>query len=138
MTAMKQTLVVTLGVLISTGIGSDALAHHSFAMFDNLKCLTINGTVRTFQWNFPHSWIWLDVPDAKGNVDAWGFEGEPPSNLSQDGWKKNSLKKGDKVALRYSPLRNGKNGGAFSAVTLPDGKVLTGARGRSDLCIPKK
>lgn len=138
MNTRTHLLTLTLGMLATATMPRDAAAHHSFAMFDNLKCRTINGTVRTFQWNFPHSWIWLDVPDSKGNVDAWGFEGEPPSNLSQDGWKKNSLKRGDKVALRYSPLRNGKNGGAFSAVTLPDGTVLTGARGRSDLCAPKK
>jgi hypothetical protein len=116
----------------------NAQAHHSFSMFDNAKCVSISGTVRNFQWSFPHSWIWLNVPDRKGGVAVWGFEGEPPSNLAQYGWKKNTLKKGDKVSLRFSPLKSGQNGGAYSVATLADGTVMTGARGRNDTCVASK
>ena len=134
----KTRLIMAFSGLLALTAASTSNAHHSFAMFDNTKCFNISGTVRTMQWNFPHSWIWLNVPDGKGGVVAWGFEGEPPSNLSQEGWKKTSLKKGDKVTVRYSPLRDGRNGGAFSGVTLADGSVLASVRGRNDICAPKK
>ena len=119
-------------------VAGEASSHHLFSMFDNATCRDITGTVRAFQWNFPHSWIWINVPNAKGGVDAWGFEGEAPSNLAQDGWTKGSLKKGEKVTVRFSPLRDGRNGGAFSAVTLRDGKQLASPRGRNDICAPRK
>ena len=125
-------------LLALAAVAGEAPAHHSFSMFDNATCRDITGTVRAFQWNFPHSWIWINVPNAKGGVDAWGFEGEPPSNLAQDGWTKGSLKKGEKVTVRFSPLRDGRNGGAFSAVTLRDGKQLASPRGRNDICAPRK
>jgi hypothetical protein len=127
---------LTLGVLMMLGAvtSSEAPAHHSFAMFDNGTCRDITGTVRTFQWSFPHSWIWINVPNPKGGIDTWGFEGEPPSNLAQDGWTKTSLKKGEKITVRFSPLKDGRNGGAFSVVTLADGRQLVSERGRNDVC----
>jgi hypothetical protein len=133
--AVRYSAITLLAMLASLRTSE---AHHSFAMFDNSKCANLSGTVRVMQWNFPHTWIWLNVPDGKGGIVAWGFEGEPPSNLSQEGWKKTTLKKGDKITVRYSPLRDGRNGGAFSAVTLADGSVLASVRGRNDICAPKK
>jgi hypothetical protein len=105
-----------------------AQAHHSFAMFDTSKCLTLTGTVRKFEWGFPHTWIWINVPNKTGAVDAWGFEGEPPADLSRWGWRKNTLKKGDKVTVKYSPMRGDKKAGAFNSVTLADGRVMPGNR----------
>ena len=46
-----------------------ALAHHSFAMFDRDKEVTLVGTVREFQWTNPHAFIEMDVPDAKGTAE---------------------------------------------------------------------
>jgi hypothetical protein len=117
--------------------GGAAIAHHSFAMFDSNKCRYLTGTVRKFSWNYPHSWLWVDVPNKTGGVDAWGFEGEPPSNLAQDGWTRTSVVKGDKILVGYNPLRDGRNGGSFSAVKRSDGKVLTGALGKREVCTPK-
>lgn len=114
--------------LIAALAGSAAQAHHSFAMFDTTKCLTVTGTVRKFEWNFPHTWIWVDVINKSGTVDAWGFEGEPPADLSRWGWRINTLKKGDKVTVKFSPKRDGKKAGAFNSVTTPDGKVMPGNR----------
>jgi hypothetical protein len=132
----KLTEIVAVGALlvVTAGSGGSASAHHSFAMFDNSKCKTIVGTVRKFAWNYPHSWLWLNVQNKSGGVDVWGFEGEPPSNLAQDGWSKTSVVKGDKVTVGYNPLRDGRNGGAFSALKRADGKVLRGALGKRAIC----
>ena len=114
------------------------MAHHSFTMFDIGKCETIEGTVRNYQWTFPHTWIWLFVPNSEGTQDIWGFEGEPPSNLAQDGWTSTSLKKGEKVKLTYSPLKDGRQGGAFSIVEFADGTKLLGPRGHADICVQEQ
>ena len=109
-----------------------AFAHHSFAMFDQSKALTLKGTVREFQWTNPHAWIHLDVPNQAGGVDTWQVELNSPNNLKRQGWKSTSLKVGDAVTLLLNPLKDGTKGGLFVAVTLPDGSVLgdpTRARG---------
>jgi hypothetical protein len=96
------------------------LAHHSFAMFDQKKVVTLEGTVTQFQWTKPHAFIEMDVP-GRGH---WSVELNSPNNLKRQGWTRGALKPGDKVSLRLNPLRNGERGGLFLDVHLPNGKVL--------------
>lgn len=113
-----------------------AQAHHSFANFDQSKRLTLTGTVKAFEFHFPHSWIWLDVPGNKGAVQVWGFEGAGPVELNRiGGWKAGTLRPGDKITVTFCPLRDGKPGGAFTSVKLADGSVL---KGFELACVPKK
>jgi hypothetical protein len=107
-----------------------ALAHHSFAMFDMDKRVTITGTVTAFEWTNPHTYIEIDVPDDKGVVKHWSIELGSPSILQQSGWKFSSLKKGDKATLIISPLKSGQSGGFLYNATLPDGRVLGNGPGR--------
>jgi hypothetical protein len=106
------------------------MAHHSFSMFDMEKRVTITGTVTTFEWTNPHSYIEIDVPDDKGAVKHWSIELGSPSILQQSGWKFSSLKKGDKTTLVISPLKSGQSGGFLNTATLPDGRVLGNGPGR--------
>jgi hypothetical protein len=107
------------------------LAHHSFAMYDQSKTLTLVGTVTEFQWTNPHAYIEIDVPDEKGVVKHWGIELGSPSILQQGGWKFSDLKPGYKVTLRINPLRDGtKAGGFLVQATLPDGRQLGNGPGR--------
>jgi hypothetical protein len=113
-------------VLLCTGaltISVPALAHHSFAMFDQRKVMTLNGTVHEFQWTNPHSWIELDVPQG-GAPQRWSIELNSPNNLKRQGWKRDSLKPGDKVTVRIAPLRSGEHGGLFLDAKLSSGQVL--------------
>ena len=103
---------------------SPALAHHSFAMFDRDKQVSLTGTVHDFQWTNPHAWIEIDVPDGKGGADKWGIELNSPNNLARQGWRSNLLHPGDKVTIVLNPLRSGEHGGLFLQATLPDGKVI--------------
>jgi Family of unknown function (DUF6152) len=43
-----------------------AFAHHSFAMFDAEKKVTLEGAVKEFQWTNPHSWILMTGSNAQG------------------------------------------------------------------------
>lgn len=100
-----------------------AAAHHSFAMFDQKKVMTLQGTVSEFQWTNPHAFIEMDVPGG-ANSTHWSIELNSPNNLKRQGWTRAALKAGDKVTVRINPLRNGKTGGLFLDVKLPSGKVL--------------
>jgi hypothetical protein len=117
-------------------VASAAQAHHSFAMFDQNQRKSIDGTVRTFEFTFPHSWLWVDVPDGKGGAVTWGFEGAGPAELNRlGGWTHTSVRRGDKITVNYCPLRSGKTGGAFTSVKLADGRVL---KGFELACVPKQ
>ena len=107
--------------------------HHSFAMFDTTKQVTLVGTVTTFEWTNPHAYIEIDVPADNGATKHWSIELGSPSILQQAGWKFKDLKYGDKVTAVVNPLKSGQAGALLMRVTLPDGRVLgngPGAAGR--------
>jgi Family of unknown function (DUF6152) len=111
-------------VLASATVALPAFAHHSFAMFDQSKEVTLNGVVREFQWTNPHAFIHIEVPNDSGGKETWQVELNSPNNLTRQGWKSTSVKVGDQVTLKLNPLRDGSKGGLFVSITLPDGKVL--------------
>ncbi len=109
-----------------------AFAHHSFAMFDAEKKVTLEGTVKEFQWTNPHSWILLTVSDAQGKAGAMGDRDGRPGGLARQGWVPKTLTPGMKVKTVIHPLRDGTAGGQFMAVTLPDGTQLGNPNGASE------
>jgi hypothetical protein len=120
--ALLGLMASTLGAALV--IASPALAHHSFAMFDRQKEITLKGTVKEFQWTNPHSFIEIEVADQQGVITPYSIEMNSPNNLTRQGWKSTALKPGDKVTVVMNPLRDGSKGGLFVSVMLPDGKVL--------------
>ena len=101
-----------------------AFAHHSFAMFDADKKITLEGTVKEFQWTNPHTFAWFEVANKAGGIDTWGIEGMSPNYLGRRGWTKNTLKAGDKVTVTIYPLKDGQKGGTFLRCKLADGKEM--------------
>src|SRR5687768_11481941 len=112
-------------VVLVVVLASPVFAHHSFAMFDMAKPVTIAGVVTSFEWTNPHAYIEVDVPDGKGGQRHWSIELGSTSILMRAGWKFNTLKKGDKVTALVSPLRTGEPGSLLNRITLADGRVLT-------------
>jgi hypothetical protein len=106
-----------------------AFAHHSGAMFDRDKTVELNGTVVSFGWTNPHSWIEIEVPNSSGGADKWGVECNSPNNMARSGWRSTTLKPGDQVTVTVHPLRDGTKGGRFISVKLADGTVLTDMAG---------
>ena len=125
---MKSRLLNVLALAVLLAIS--AQAHHSFTMFDTTKSVTLTGTVTSFEWTNPHSYIEIDVPDDGGTIKHWSIEMGSPSILQQSGWKFSSLKKGDKTTLVINPLKDGRAGGFLNTATLPTGKVLGNGPGR--------
>ena len=126
---MAALILSTLSVVAMAG---GASAHHSFAMFDQTRQVTVNGTVKDFQWTNPHAFI--EVVDASGTM--WGVELNSPNNLIRQGWKRTALHPGDKVSVTLNPLRDGRPGGLFNAVTLPDGAVLGNSKPSGPINVP--
>jgi hypothetical protein len=118
-------------LLVATMIGAvaaPAWSHHSAAaVFDMNAQKTVTGVVKQVDWTNPHIWIWLDVPNASGQAETWGFEGMSPNFLARRGWTRGSLSPGMRIAVTFRPLRDGKSGGMFMTGKLDDGKVLTSA-----------
>ena len=100
-----------------------AVAHHSFAMFDAEKTMTLEGTVKEFQWTNPHSWILMMVRDAQGVEKQWAIELGAPGGLARQGWVPKTLTPGMKVTATIHPLKDGTSGGQYMAIKLPDGTM---------------
>ena len=121
----KQRYLAAAVALLVAGSAQVALSHHSFAMFDQTREVTLEGKVVEFQWTNPHAFIHIEVPAGAGAAEVWEIELNSPNNLKRQGWKSTSVKAGDQVTLVANPLRDAaKKGGLFIRVTLADGTVL--------------
>jgi hypothetical protein len=118
-----------LGALLLAGslVGSGAaLAHHSFAMFDQEHPIDLEGVVQEFKFTAPHAFIILTVKQDDGRTETWSLEGVSPSALVREGWSRTTLKPGDELKLRIAPLRSGAPGGAWviQQIHFRDGKPV--------------
>lgn len=121
---MNAVRLFTTALLLSAS-GLPGLAHHSYAMLDQTKRATVQGTIHALEWTNPHVWVWVSVKDAAGAATIYGFETNAPSELSRFfGWHKKVLTVGDQVTVDYSPLKSGRSGGALRTITFADGRVL--------------
>jgi hypothetical protein len=105
---------------------SPIFAHHSGAMFDNKKEVTVTGTVKSFQFSNPHSWLLIDVKGKDGKVTTWGFEAEGPSTLTRAGIRKGDFPVGTEVVITGHPMRDGRPAAAWvKATRVSDKKVFS-------------
>src|SRR5256885_276346 len=111
-------------------IAGPVFAHHSFAMFDPEKTITVSGVVKEFEWTNPHVWIHVVVPDDKGVAREWGFEMQAIAQDMAGGWRPDSVKPGDKVSIEFHPLKDGTRGGQLVSAILSDGRKLRGQAAR--------
>jgi hypothetical protein len=120
---MKAAVLALAAVVTLLGT-VPVFAHHSYAAFDRDKKVTLTGVVKEFQWNNPHAWIQIMVADEKGRQVEWGIECGSPNMMARTGWKRSTLKAGDKIVAIVNPLKDGRPNGSLVTVTLSDGKVL--------------
>ena len=117
-----------VGAIIATVVlgvsANSAFAHHSSAMYDRTKEVTLSGVVKEFQWTNPHTWLQVVVSDKSGKTVEWSIEGGAVSLMKRAGWAREGLKPGDKVDVVFYQLKDGDNGGTVIQVTKSDGKVF--------------
>jgi Family of unknown function (DUF6152) len=124
---MRTQPVLVLGLLCLVAV--PVLAHHSFdAEYDSAKTMTIVGYVTKVDWVNPHAFVYLDSKDDKGTVRSFRIEMGPPYALQRSGWKKDTLKVGDKITVENAALaKDGSNtAGSLpsTAMTLASGQKL--------------
>jgi len=121
-------LVAVAGLLFPV---MPASAHHAFAAeFDAKKGIKVSGTITKLEWSNPHAWLYVDVKDESGKVTNWSFELGSPNGLIREGWRRTSLKEGDRVTIEGFLAKDGSNTANAHSVTLPDGrKVFAGSEG---------
>ena len=107
-------------VVVAALTAMPAMAHHSFALFDVTKTVSLEGTVKKFEWTNPHSWITLEVAGPQNAVDEWLIELPPAGILAREGWNKNFVKVGEKLVVHINPLRNGGKGGILEGFSFDD------------------
>jgi hypothetical protein len=123
-----KSIAATLGlVMASLGGPAAAWAHHSGAMFDRTRTIEITGIVKEFMWTNPHASFKVEVTTPEGQTQLWFIEMNGVSNLVHEGWKRSSMKVGDKVTVTVNPLRDGRPGGWYLAVKLANGTKLGSA-----------
>jgi hypothetical protein len=118
--------IAAVAVLALVLAAPAAPAHHSYAMFDRSKTVTLSGTIRQFSWTNPHSWIQLTVPAEGGATEEWSIEMGSPFELLRVGWTSSTVKAGDKVSIQIHPVKDGSKGGGFVSGTDAAGKPLGG------------
>ena len=109
---------VVLGLACGiVGSAAPASAHHSFALFDTTKSVTLEGTVKRFDWTNPHSWIFLEVVGPQNVTEEWTIELPSAGALAREGWNRNFLTAGEKIIIRINPLKDGQRGGSLASFT---------------------
>lgn len=105
-------------------IAPAATAHHSFAMFDRTRTVTVSGTVREFQWSNPHAYIQLTTTNAAGRTVEYSLEMGAPMYLYARGWRPRTLRAGMPVSVVINPLRSGAAGGVVLDVSDANGNPI--------------
>ena len=119
---MLRWLLVGLACVASAPMR--AIAHHSMAMYEQQKNITLTGIVTRIELKNPHSLFYINVTGADGTQVEWVLECQPLSTLTTYGWSASTMKVGDKVTAAGSPARNGKPGMLLRAIQLPDGRTI--------------
>ncbi len=112
---------ILIGAVTLAAMGAEA--HHSAAMFDKTRTVTLTGTVRELQWTSPHCWIQLLAPADAGAAE-WSIEMGAPFELYRGGWRPSILKPGDKITVVFNPTRDGSKGGLFVSAADVDGRPI--------------
>jgi hypothetical protein len=96
-------------------------AHHSHGNYLMTEYTHLKGTIKEIHWLNPHSWIYMEVKDDKGEVAVWALEGASVAQLRRRGWTADSLKVGDVITVRCHQLRDKSNGCLLGFITPPGG-----------------
>ena len=110
---MKARVFTLILSALSFG-ATPVLAHHSFAMYQRDKTLTLSGTVKEYDWTSPHVMIQVLADSAKSGTVTWQIEGSSPTVLARGGWTSTLLRPGDRISLGIHPRKDGGAGGLLA------------------------
>ena len=122
-----MTTVARIFLVIALALAGDtaARAHHSHAMFDMTREVSVTGVVTSFSYRNPHVFLYLDVQGEDGKATPWSVEMSNISNMERRGIYRSTFKPGDVVTVKLNPLHDGRPGGNYTSVTAADGKTYS-------------
>ena len=109
---------------VMSAVTASAAAHHSFAMFDPQHPVQVEGTVKSWEFTNPHSWLILMVMKGDTPIE-YSIEGASVNTLIRQGFGPHTFSPGEKISVTINPLKSGANGGAFVKAVKADGTTLT-------------
>jgi hypothetical protein len=116
---MKTKMLAVAAFVLGASASAQVLAHHSFAAeFDGNDKLSLHGVVTKVDWTNPHTYIYIEVENDKGQVDEWAMEMGSPNGLMRRGWTRNTLEIGTEVIIEGSRARDGSLKGNAQSVIL--------------------
>jgi hypothetical protein len=119
---IKRTVVAWLAAGLVAGASIPVAAHHSGAMFEETKTITVEGVVKEFQYTNPHSWLIVTVTGKDGSLTTWGFEAEGPSTLQRAGIRLSDFPVGTKLKITGRPMKDGQHAATWEYAIRADGK----------------
>jgi hypothetical protein len=125
MLMLNKVIIILMLWLSSLTVSHKVIAHHSFAMFDLSKHILIEGHVKDWHFNNPHSWLHIEGLDKNAELVTWSFEGASIVHAARQGVRGNTFKRGDFVRIIMSPMHNGRNAGVMCFVIKEDGSIVT-------------
>lgn len=108
---------------MALAVVTPALSHHSHAMFDHTKDLTVTGTVTEFVFRNPHVFLYVEVKNDNGEVMNYWIEMSNIPNMIRRGIGQGTFKPGDRVTAKVHPLKDGRPGGNYVTIVAADGKL---------------
>jgi hypothetical protein len=115
--------LVAAAVLAFGFVTVPVFAHHSFGHYEMSKVSEIEGEVSKFEWSNPHCWLFVDVTPKGGAAVTYGFELQSVGEMLRRGWKKTTMKPGEKVKIKFRPMRDGTPAGLLVSAE-KDGKMV--------------
>jgi hypothetical protein len=126
-----RTKISSMGICLALSLATAPIfAHHSLAMYDMTNPITVKGVVERLEWTNPHTHLYVDVRNSKGDTENWTIEEkwtiemDRPDFLLQNGWTKTTVKRGDIIACTGGPAKSGSRMMRSTTVELASGEKL--------------
>jgi hypothetical protein len=110
--------------LASALLPQPALAHHSGAMYDLSRVVTVLGTVSKYDWRNPHVYIYVEETPTGGERREWKVEGLPTTVMQRLAWNAETLRLGDRIEVKGYPARNPERRDLNPTLIVQDQRVL--------------
>ncbi|MGE3843645.1 MAG: DUF6152 family protein [Vicinamibacterales bacterium] len=116
------------GFMVAVGLvcfSAPSLAHHSWTVdYDANKPVTVKGVVTKVEWTNPHTRIYIDAKDDKGQVVSWNFEMASTLSLERGGWSRKTLAVGTAVTVAGFGARAAATRAIANSIVTGDGRSL--------------